>query len=83
VEYLYVLNILRLTNERNVMGRARLAGFTEEIHRGFWRGNLSGLALFEGLGVVWRIMLKWFIKKWNEDWIVFIWLTTGTRGKLL
>jgi hypothetical protein len=35
------------------------------IHRGVWRGNLRELAFFEGIGVVVRIILKWFIKTWN------------------
>ena len=51
--------------------------------RSIGRGNLRELSLFEGIGIVGRIILKWFIKKWNEDWILFICLTKGTRGGLL
>ena len=49
------------------MGRARHARCTGEINLGFWRGKLREIALFEGLGIVGRLILKWIIKKWNED----------------
>jgi hypothetical protein len=38
----------------------------------------------EDLGVVWRILLKWIIKKWHGmAWIGFIWSRVRTSGTVM
>jgi hypothetical protein len=35
----------------------------EEVHRGFWLGNLKEIDHLEDLGIEWKIILKWMLKK--------------------
>jgi hypothetical protein len=39
----------------------------EEVHTGFWWGNLREGDHMENPGVNWRIILKWIFRKWNGD----------------
>ena len=43
----------------------------EEVHKGFWWGNLRERDHLEGPGVDRRIILKWIFEKWDRciDWI--------------
>jgi hypothetical protein len=38
---------------------------TGYVHTGFWRGDLRDRGHLEDLGVDGRIILKWFLKKWD------------------
>ena len=50
---------------------------TEEVHTGFWWGDLSDT----DLGVDGRIILKWILNKWaGEAWTGLIWLRIRTGG---
>jgi hypothetical protein len=47
-------------------------------------GNPRERAYLEGLGVIWRIILKWILKKWDgEVWTRLIWFRIGTGGGIL
>jgi len=37
----------------------------EEVHTGFWRGNLRERDNLEDPGIIEKIILKWIIKKWQ------------------
>ena len=42
------------------------------MRTGFWRGNLREIDYLEDVGLEGKIILKWFVKKWDEgtmDWI--------------
>jgi hypothetical protein len=43
----------------------------EEVHTGFWWGNLRERGHSEDPGINERIILKWILKTWNGglDWI--------------
>jgi hypothetical protein len=43
----------------------------EEVHAGFWWGNLRDSTHLEDPGVNGRIILKWISKKWD------VWACTG------
>ena len=40
-------------------------GGKDELHRGFWLGDVTERAHLEDLGVGGRIILKWIFKKWD------------------
>jgi len=55
----------------------------EELHTGFWCGDLKERDHLEDLGVDERIILKGIFNKWDGVRTGLIWLRTGTRGRLL
>jgi hypothetical protein len=44
---------------------------TGEVYTGFLWGDLRERDYFEELGVDWKIILKWIVRKWDRgmDWI--------------
>ena len=57
---------------------------TEEVHTGFWWGNMRERDHLEDPGVDGRIMLRWVFRKWvGRAWTGLIWLRIGTGGGLL
>jgi len=56
----------------------------EEVHAGFWWGDLREIGHLLDVGVNRRIILKWIFKKWDwEVWTGLIWLRIRTGGGLL
>jgi hypothetical protein len=50
----------------------------------FWWGNLVARDHMEDPGTDWSIILKWIVKKWDEEtWTGLLWLRIGTGGGLL
>jgi hypothetical protein len=46
--------------------------------------NVKCLNVKRGVGVDWRIIIKWIFKKWDGGaWTGLIWLRIGTVGGLL
>ena len=57
---------------------------TGEIHTGLWLGDLSEGDRLEGVGIVWRVILKWISRQWDvRTWTGLIWLRIETGGGLL
>ena len=72
--------------EKNEMGGGvgQVAGVGErKVHTGFRWGNLMERDHFGNLGLDWRIIVIWILKKWNGGmgWIDLAQI--GTCGKLL
>ena len=67
--------------------KKKLLGHVEnngEVHIGFGIGNLRETQHLEGLGVEWRIILKWILKELCvRIWTELIWLTVTISGELL
>jgi hypothetical protein len=56
----------------------------EEVHAGFWWGNLSERDHLDDPGLNRRIILKWIFMAWNMGASTgLIWLRIGTGGGLL
>jgi len=56
----------------------------EEVHIGFWWGDLRERNHFEDLGVDGSIVLKWIFKKCDgEAWTGLLWLRLWTGGGCL
>ena len=54
---------------------------TGGVHRGFWWEDLREGDHLGDLGVDERIILKWILKKRDEEsWTGLIWLRIGTGG---
>ena len=52
-----------------------------EVHTRFWWGNLRERHNLEDLGIDGRIILRWFLRKWNVGvWTGSSWLRIGTGG---
>jgi hypothetical protein len=51
-----------------------------KVHTGFLWGNLREGDHLEDPGTDRRIILRWFIRKWEEAWTGLNWLRTGTGG---
>jgi hypothetical protein len=52
-----------------------------EVHTAFWWGDLREGDHLEGLGVDGTIILKWILRKLDEEaWTGLIWLRIGTGG---
>jgi hypothetical protein len=55
-----------------------------EVHTGFSCGDLTERDHLEDPGVNRRIIIKWILKKRDEEsWTGLIWLRIGTGGGLL
>jgi hypothetical protein len=55
-----------------------------EMHTGFCGKNLKEGDCFENLGIDWRIILEWVLRKHDgRMWTGFIWLRTGASGRPL
>jgi hypothetical protein len=57
----------------------------EELHKGFWWGNLRERDHLNDLGINGRIILKWtlMLRRMGEGHgLVFVWLKRGTAGGL-
>ena len=53
----------------------------EEVHTGFWWGNLKEVDHLGDPGVDDRTILRWIFRKWNVGaWTGLIWLRIGTGG---
>jgi len=51
------------------------------VHTGFWWGNLRERDHLEDPGINERIILRWFIKKWDVGaWTGSMWLKIGIGG---
>jgi hypothetical protein len=56
----------------------------EEMHVGFWWGNLKERDNLVDPDVDWRIILRWIFRKWDvEVWTVSSWLRIGRGGRQL
>ena len=59
-------------------------GGREEVHTGFWWGNLRKRYHLEDPGVDGRIILRWIFSKWDVGaWNGSSWLRIGTGGGYL
>jgi hypothetical protein len=55
-----------------------------EVHTEFWWRDLRERHHVEDLGINENIILKWILKKWNEEaWIGLVWLRIRTFSRLL
>jgi len=51
------------------------------VHTGLWWGDLGEGDHLEDLGVDGTIILKWILRKWDEEaWTGLNWLRIGTGG---
>ena len=56
----------------------------EEVHTGFWWGNLRERDHFGDQGVDGRIILTWLFRKWDVGlWTGSSWLRIGTVNRLV
>jgi hypothetical protein len=59
-------------------------GGDENLPTRFWRGDLRERQNFEDLNVEGRIILKYIIKKWDEEaWTGLLGVRIGTGGGLM
>jgi hypothetical protein len=71
--------------KKNEMGGAySMYGGGEEMHTGFWWGNVRESNQLEDIGIDGRIKLKWIFKEWDGGvWTGLIRLMIGTGVRLL
>jgi hypothetical protein len=54
------------------------------MHIGFWSGDLNERDHLDDLDVEGRMMLKWILRKWDEEaWTRLLWIRIRTGGGIL